>query len=191
MNDYNDNSLGPIGAADRNLLVAIAQYYHSPAVLEYGSAEGHSARAWLDGSARLVHCVDVWCSSPMENVIANNSDRVTFYGIDQTAFRPQASYNIIFMDASHHLETNIVTIQAAQDAIVEGGCLVIHDTGKWAAESMTDAHRAFGGHTDTDGGKWHQPGEVEFVKWLRGQGWNCVNLASTTALRHGITLCQA
>jgi hypothetical protein len=190
MNDYDDNSIGPIGAADRNLLVAVAQYYHRPAVLEYGSAEGHSARAWLDAGARLVHCVDVWCSGPMQNVIASNPERVTFYGIDQTAFRPQASYDIIFIDASHHLETNIATLKAAQGAPTSGGCVVIHDTAKWAAEAMTDAHRAFPGAVEDDGGKWHQPDEVRFVEWMRGQGWNCVSLASATALRHGITLCQ-
>lgn len=186
---YDNLSIGPIGAADRDLLVALARYYHEPAVLEYGSAEGHSAQAWLDGGAKVVHCVDLWFSGGMRAVTASNA-RVTFFACDQASFVPPAQYDIIFIDASHHLETNIATLKAAQGALLPGGCVVIHDTAKWAAGAMTAAHEAFAGIVESDGGKWHQPDEVRFVAWMRAQGWQCVSFGSKTALRHGLTLCQ-
>jgi SAM-dependent methyltransferase len=188
---YDDLSIGPIGLADRNLLVAVAGYYHQPAVLEYGSAEGHSAQAWLDGGASVVHCVDLRLCQGMAEVLQNNSERVRFFQGEQTAFVPPQGYDIAFIDASHSLGANMATLKAVECVLLPGGCVVIHDTGKWAAGAMTDAHRGFAGVVDpADGGKWHQPGEVEFVRWMQRRGWQCVSLASRTALRHGITLCQ-
>jgi predicted O-methyltransferase YrrM len=187
---YDDYALGPIGAADREVLVAVAKYYNQPSVLEYGSADGHSAQAWVDGGAEIVHCVDLRLCSGMAGVAGNNADRVTFFCTDQVGFQPPRSYDIIFIDASHHLQTNIATLDIAGRALLPGGCVIVHDTGKWPAQAMQEAHRAFGGTTDADGGKWHQPDEVAFVQWMQGQGWQCVTLSSSTALRHGLTLCQ-
>jgi predicted O-methyltransferase YrrM len=187
---YDDLAIGPIGQADRGVLVAVARYYHRPAVLEYGSAYGHSAQAWLDGAAATVHCVDISYCDELHAVIAASRGRAKYFRCDQAAFAPSARYDIIFIDASHDLEANIATLNAAHPALLPGGCVVIHDTGKWAAGAMTPAHRAFAGDCAEDGGKWHQPGEVRFVEWMRAEGWQCVSLASASALRHGLTLCQ-
>lgn len=188
--NYDDLAIGPIGQADRDVLVAVARYYHQSAVLEYGSAYGHSAQAWLDGGAATVHCVDISYCDELHEVIERSQGRAQYFRSDQAAFVPTARYDIIFIDASHDLAANIATLKTAQAALLPGGCVVIHDTGKWAAEAMTPAHRAFAGESAEDGGKWHQSGEVQFVEWLRDEGWQCVDLSSRTALRHGLTLCQ-
>jgi hypothetical protein len=109
---------------------------------------------------------------------------------NQQEFLTTEIFDIIFLDASHDPKLNAWTIQNLQCNLAPGGVLILHDTGIWATEHMTEAHRAFPCGYNMPEGKMHQPGEVLTVQWLKANGWNCVSLASRNALRHGITICQ-
>jgi predicted O-methyltransferase YrrM len=189
MKNYNDNSIGPIGAADAGLLSAIAKYYNAPRVLEIGSQNGDSARCWLDaGCCRLV-CVDAILTQGLMDEIGQEI-QCTFHHCFQQDFKTEEMFDIIFLDASHDPQINAATVVNLQGNLRKGGVLVIHDTGLWAHDHMTDAHKSFSGGCDFPEGYAHQPGEIVFVGWLKNNGWHCVSLASKTALRHGITICQ-
>jgi len=188
---YDDNALGPIGYADRNLLVAITQYFHEPVVLEFGSANGHSLQAWLDGGAKAVHCVDIHIRDGVREIESHNTDRVCCYQMGQHEFTPTWQRpDIVFFDASHDHKLNLRTLERIKPCLHEDTILVIHDTGLWAHCAMTDEHKRFNQGHDTPAGFMHQPGEIRFVQALKEAGWNCITFSSKTALRHGITLCQ-
>jgi predicted O-methyltransferase YrrM len=185
---YDNNDIGPVGEADANVLASVAKYYRHPRVLEIGSQFGHSAWAWLAaGCSRLV-CVDANITPELQNVVKEESHVELVQALQQN-FRTGEIFDIIFLDASHDPSLNAKTICNLQGNLAQGGVLVVHDTGIWATEHMTEAHKAFPGY-DLPEGKAHQPGEIVFVEWLKSNGWNCVSLGSKNALRHGLTICQ-
>jgi predicted O-methyltransferase YrrM len=185
---HDDNAIGPIGGADAEILGSIAFYFHKPRVLEIGSQFGHSAWAWLAaGCSRLV-CVDANITPELQNVVKEESHVELVQALQQD-FRSNEIFDIIFLDASHDPSLNAKTICNLQGNLAQGGVLIVHDTGIWATEHMTEAHKAFPGY-DLPEGKVHQPGEIVFVEWLKSNGWNCVSLGSKNALRHGLTICQ-
>jgi predicted O-methyltransferase YrrM len=191
---YCDNAIGPIGGADFNLLTTIGRYLHAPRVLEFGSLVGHSARCWLLRSAEASHltCVDACLTQELRDLVSDYPGKATLVECRQEEFRPppEASYDLVFFDASHDCELNLATLGNIEPSLAQGALLLVHDTGLWAPEAMTPAHHAFPGACLPDGRKEHQPGEREFVRRLQANGWNCVTLQSKTALRHGLTLCQ-
>jgi predicted O-methyltransferase YrrM len=185
---YDNNAIGPIGEADAHALASIAKYYHQPRVLEIGSQFGHSAHLWIGvGCSRLV-CVDANITPELRETVEGET-YVELVQAMQQDFRTEEIFDIIFLDASHDPSLNAKTICNLQGNLAPGGVLIVHDTGIWAKEHMTEAHRAFHGY-DMPEGKAHQPGEIIFVQWLKSNGWNCVSLGSKNALRHGITICQ-
>jgi predicted O-methyltransferase YrrM len=186
--DLNDNAIGPIGRADAEILGSIAAYYHKPRVLEIGSQYGHSAAVWLEaGCSRLV-CIDANITLLLQETV-RSFENYELIQTGQDNFRSNEIFDIIFLDASHDPSLNAKTICNLQGNLAQGGVLIVHDTGIWATEHMTEAHKAFPGY-DLPEGKVHQPGEIVFVEWLKNNGWNCVSLGSKNALRHGITICQ-
>jgi predicted O-methyltransferase YrrM len=186
--DFDDNAIGPIGSADARVLMGIAEYYHKPRVLEIGSQFGHSAHLWIGvGCSRLV-CVDAVITPELLETVQGEINGELVQAMQQD-FRTEETFDIIFLDASHDPSLNAKTICNLQGNLAPGGVLIVHDTGIWATEHMTEAHKAFPGY-DLPEGKAHQPGEIVFIEWLKSNGWNCVSLGSKNALRHGLTICQ-
>jgi predicted O-methyltransferase YrrM len=186
--DFDDNAIGPIGSADARVLMGIAEYYHKPRVLEIGSQFGHSAHLWIGvGCSRLV-CVDAVITPELLETVQGEINGELVQAMQQD-FRTGEIFDIIFLDASHDPSLNAKTICSLQGNLAQGGVLIVHDTGIWSAEHMTDEHKAFPGY-DLPEGKAHQPGEIVFIEWLKSNGWNCVSLGSKSALRHGLTICQ-
>ena len=188
---YSDDALGPIGEHDREVLVAVARYLNAPTVLEFGSADGHSAQCWLDAGCAHLTCVDYQIREPVKQIAAEHPGRVTLIESRQEDYFPETSdsFNLIFFDASHKLETNIETLQNLMPWLHDEILLVVHDTGLWAESAMSEQHRNFTG-TMTPCGYMHQPGERQFVNYLADEGWQCISLSSRTALRHGLTLAR-
>jgi predicted O-methyltransferase YrrM len=183
-----DNLIGPIGRADAEVLGSIAEYFHKPRVLEIGSQFGHSAALWVAaGCSRLV-CVDCQITKELRHTLGL-CPFAELVQANQQDFRTEEEFDIIFLDASHDPSLNAKTICNLQGNLAQGGVLIVHDTGVWATEHMTEAHKAFHGY-DLPEGKAHQPGEMFFVEWMKKNGWNCVSLGSKKALRHGLTICQ-
>jgi predicted O-methyltransferase YrrM len=186
---FDDNSIGPIGRADAELLGSIAGYYHKPRVLEIGSQFGDSAALWIGAGCSRLICVDSNITDDLRDTVYL-CDFAYLVQTNQQEFLTTEIFDIIFLDASHDLKLNVATIQNLQGNLAPGGTLILHDTGIWARAHMTDEHKAFPYGYDLPEGKMHQPGEVLTVQWLKANGWNCVSLASRNALRHGITICQ-
>jgi predicted O-methyltransferase YrrM len=187
--DLNDNAIGPIGRADAEILGSIATYYHEPRVLEIGSQFGHSAAVWLEAGCKFVVCVDANITPELQETARGAEGRCSLVECYQQDYKTVSIFDIIFLDASHDPSLNAKTICNLQGNLAQGGVLIVHDTGIWATEHMTDEHKAFPGY-DLPEGKVHQPGEIVFVEWLKSNGWNCVSLGSKNALRHGLTICQ-
>lgn len=188
---YDDNAIGPIGAADRELLVALARYVCKARVLEFGSLFGHSAKAWLEGGAEHVTCVEINPTQELITLAENRADRMRLFSLPMETLDPpwKNHYDIVFFDAAHDAEMNMKALLRLQSWLLLFAVVVVHDTGVWAREFMTPEHERFPGE-DVAQGKIHQKGELLFVDTLRKSGWDCVTLQSKNALRHGITLCQ-
>ena len=103
-----------------------------------------------------------------------------------TKFRDDSIFDIVFYDASHNLNDNQKTFLA----LPQPKTILIHDTGTWAEEYMTDMHRNFKGGIMNEKGLVHQPAEVEFANWLEGLGYSRIDFHSENTLRHGITVLQ-
>jgi predicted O-methyltransferase YrrM len=167
--DFDDNAIGPIGSADARVLMGIAEYYHKPRVLEIGSQFGHSAHLWIGvGCSRLV-CVDAVITPELLETVQGEINGELVQAMQQD-FRTEETFDIIFLDASHDPSLNAKTICNLQGNLAPGGVLIVHDTGIWAKEHMTEAHKAFPCGYDLPEGKAHQPGEIIFVQWLQANG---------------------
>lgn len=187
---YDDDNLGPIGAHDAALLGAVASYVGGCSVLEFGSAFGDSAAVWIAAGVHKLVCVDSSITADMQTLANKNPGIVYLMAMSQDCFVSADKFDIIFFDASHDLVTNQRTLDNVKDSLNTGGMVIVHDTGLWAHCAMKEKHFNFCCGHDTPEGFAHQPGEIEFVKWLRSNGWQCVDFGSKTQLRHGITICQ-
>jgi predicted O-methyltransferase YrrM len=185
---FDNTAIGPIGADDAEVLGSVAAYYHKPRVLEIGSQFGHSAWVWLAAECSRLVCVDVDITPQLVETV-KGFENYELVQTGQDNFLTAEIFDIIFLDASHDPSLNAKTICNLQGNLAQGGVLIVHDTGIWATEHMTEEHKAFPGY-DLPEGKVHQPGEIVFVEWLKSNGWNCVSLGSRNALRNGLTICQ-
>jgi hypothetical protein len=188
--DYTEEALGPIQRDEALLLYAFARAVGLRRVLEFGAGKGHSARVWLEAGCDQVFSMDPWISPEVRALAAAYGDRLTIIEGDMRTYESSMTgpLDLVFFDAAHDPAANLATLARLAEI---PPWILIHDTGTWAAEHMTPAHRAFPGLATPDGGLVHQPGEVIFAAILEKQpGLQRIDFHSIRALRHGLTLFQ-
>jgi hypothetical protein len=103
--------------------------------------------------------------------------------------------DFLFIDAAHNLQINQDTWRNIESKLSLNAVVMVHDTGLWVNE-----HRPSNiGRQGCDGvirgaitGCFHQPDEVEFVKWIVNMYplWIKMDFMSVNTFRHGFTLLQ-
>lgn len=201
LQDYKNDVLGPVQRDEAIALYGIALTLRAKWVLEFGTYFGHSTRCFLEAGANVI-CVDCRLTPEARALAADYPGQVTLIEADQAdgavisriedIIPLSEGLDVIFMDASHDLQSNIAAFVKVQYYLNKAGLVIVHDTGCWAKEHMSL------NHTNFPGGKWvddtrfaHQPDEIEFANWLRDiKGFARIDLHSLRTLRHGTSLFQ-
>jgi hypothetical protein len=181
-----ETALGPIQREEALFLYALARVIRPQVVVEFGVAYGDSARVWLEAGVPLVIGFDPWSTPQATAVQQQYGERFRYLHQPMQLAEFEEQADIIFFDAAHDLAANI---QAYNRLRHIPAMIAVHDTGTWAPEYMTAAHRDFPG-VITPLGKVHQPQEPLFCDTLEKCGWRRMDFHSRHTLRHGITLLQ-
>jgi predicted O-methyltransferase YrrM len=194
---------GPLQREEALLLHGLVRVLRPEVVVEFGFLGGRSALNFLTALAPggTLYSFDIDAGS-------EQTARRYFGGRPDFRFLPKSQADITaadvdgrridlaFLDASHDLELNRRTFERLQGLLADDAVVVIHDTGTWAAEHMTPGHV---GYAAAQPSWWvsadeyaHQPGEREFVNWVREAHpeFAQVNLHTRRTLRHGMTILQ-
>jgi predicted O-methyltransferase YrrM len=176
--------LGPVTPEEAALLTALTRMVAASVVVEFGYGRGASAAAFLEGlppSGLLV-------SFDPAGGRVQNDDRHRLLTVSMVDFTPTLvgrPVDLLFFDADHVLSTSQTAWERAAGALAPDALVVVHDTGFWPVDLWPDAPDL--GVVD-NGRRWHRPDEVEFVAWLRGRGFEGVDLCSSRELRMGLTI---
>lgn len=193
--DYKEEeAIGPVQREEALFLYALTRLIRPRLVVEIGVREGHSTRCFLEAGATVV-AIDIKYNHHILELRRQYRRKFSFVRQDQGQLTGDEwgknRIDLCFLDASHNLNANKKTFEAIEPYMNFNSYMVIHDTGIWVREHMTPAHRKFAqaNGKDVRWGHMHQPGEIDFIKWLRERGkYDIVDLASTNCIRHGMTL---
>jgi hypothetical protein len=181
-----ETAIGPVQRDEALLLYAITRVVRPNRVLEFGTYRGHSAKAFLEGGAGKVTSVDIKPQLDPSLGLVEYGERFESIICNMVNYIPKETFDFVFFDAAHNLEGNKKTWANLKYPKI----VLVHDTGKWANEQMTNKHRNFRGGVMTADGMIHQPAEVKFVEWLVCNGYDRIDFHSKNTLRHGITILQ-
>jgi hypothetical protein len=187
--DYSESALGPIQKEEALFLYGFCRAVRPQSVLEFGAAEGHSARVWLEAGVPSVWTMDVLIRPAVHQLAAESAGRLRTIEGDMRGFDPALTgpVDLVFFDAAHDAQANVETFLRLGSV---PPWVLIHDTGTWASEHMEPIHHAFSGITLPEG-KIHQPAEPIFAAYLeRWHGLRRIDFHSMHTLRHGLTLLQ-
>lgn len=187
--NYSNDSLGPIQKDEAIFLYGLTLTIRPRSVLEFGTLRGDSTAIWLHGGASRVVSVDINTTAQAYD-LGFRFPQLELVRCDQTLYVPSEEFDLVFMDASHDFVANTKTFVNVSRYIRAGGLLIVHDTGLWRRDFMSEQHHRFPGTWETDDDFAHQPDERKFVLWLKSMGLNAINIHSTNTLRHGMTILQ-
>jgi predicted O-methyltransferase YrrM len=198
-----EGASGPLQRDEALLLHALVRVLRPRTVVEFGFLGGHSALNFLtalpSGSRLYSFDVDAGSAAAARRFFAGRADfRFVHKSQDEitAADVDGGPIDLAFLDASHELALNRRTFERLQDLLAEDAVVAVHDTGTWAPRHMAPVHVE---HTRAEPGFWlaggeyaHRPEEREFVNWVREAHpeYAQLNLHTTRALRHGMTLLQ-
>jgi hypothetical protein len=183
----NEINLGPVTIEESNLLTTLTRMVNAKNILEFGYQTGISARAFLNGmkAGRLIS-LDIEDRS--EHKILD--DRLTLIKADMTEFNTDIlseELDIVFFDASHICGDNIDAYNRISFHLAPECLIIVHDTGYWDTSKYTDLPFEL---KNTDGIVSHRREELNFVHYLRTQGYEAINLGTHTEFRCGLTILQ-
>jgi predicted O-methyltransferase YrrM len=198
-----EHAIGPVQRDEALLLFAVTRVLRPQVVVEVGFLGGQSAFNFLralDPGATL-YSFDI--SQSAEDIAAamfSHFDNFHFRRVSQDAIGPEhiggQRIDLVFLDASHDVKLNQRTFDRLAPMLQDDGVLIVHDTGAWPREHLTDRHRAVAmGRPElwTAGDLFeHRREEREFVNWILEErpGFAQLHLHSRHTLRHGLTILQ-
>lgn len=195
-NYLEETALGPLQRAEAEFMFSLIKMIKPNNIVEFGFFSGDSTLCLLEGSLGYdssVTSYDIVHNSRMD-YYKEKYHNFRYYVKSQTAFTiedlAKDKIDFVFIDASHDLEINKETFRKIKDHLTPSAIIAVHDTGLWCKKYMKDIHFGFSGKWYDDNSFAHQPDEIEFVKWVKEQGFNLVSFGSTNCLRHGISLLQ-
>ena len=198
-----EDAFGPVQRDEALLLYALTRVLRPRVVVEVGFLGGQSAFNFLQALRpdAMLYSFDIAGSA--EEIAAkmfSGFENFRFQRVSQDEITPEhvdgRPVDLLFLDASHELELNQRTFDRLAPMLQDGGVLVVHDTGTWAAAHMSGRHRAAAA---ADPEQWlsdeeyeHRREERQFVNWVleHRPEYAQLHLHSRYALRHGLTLLQ-
>ena len=194
MAKFQPTDLESIQTDEAMLLFGICRTIRPENVLEFGTANGHSAFVFLSAGVNQVFSVDLSQRSAALRLASHFAPKLVLLSGDSADYSPDWTQNavldLIFFDAGHSFAANQKTFISALPQLAPGGIIAVHDTGLWAKNHMEARHFAFSSAIETPEGVAHQPGERQFADWIGALGWNRIDFHSFRCLRHGLSLFQ-
>ena len=198
-----EHAMGPVQRDEALLLFALTRTLRPQVVVEVGFLGGQSAFNFLRALApgATLYSFDISQSAEeIATAMFSQFENFRFQRVSQDEIGPEhvggQRVDLIFLDASHDLALNQKTFDRVAPMLQDDGVLVVHDTGAWPREHLTDRHRAVTiEHPElwTSGDLYeHRRDEREFVNWVleHRPDYAQVHLHSRYTLRHGLTLLQ-
>ena len=195
----NELVLGPVQRSEAIAIYGLIRSIRPKRVVEIGFGEGDSTEALLAATSGIpgatVTSYDIRVSWQHALLLTKKYAHLEVIQADQTSLDLGPDVvDFLFLDASHSIDQNKAFWRTNESRLGPGSYVVIHDTGLWADGWFDDASLAnFGKRGSRRGveGRFHQPGEVEFVEWLtENNGWTRVDIGSRNCFRHGFTILQ-
>ena len=180
--------LGAMLEPEARLLQALIQVTLPETIVEFGYHGGYSSGKMLEALdyPAMIYSYDVKRPSP---ALIRSDKRLKIHWKDMKTFSSEdvdgREVDLVFFDASHDYEDNMVAWKALEPCLADDAYLVIHDTGYWITENFD-----YPLGEDEDGKRYHCPDERRWVTWLEGEGWNAVTFFTDKRVRHGITVLQ-
>jgi len=198
-----EDAVGPVQREEALLLYGLVRVLRPAVVVDIGFSRGRSALNFLlamPPSSRL-YSFDITDEAerlalsdfgqyPNFTFRRKSQDEITAADLD---FLPA---DLVLLDASHQLETQVRTFEALEGLLTEDAVLIVHDTGLWARPCFRLRHEQIAltnvDNWVSDSEYQHRPEEREFVNWIRETHpeFGRLHLESNRALRHGMTLFQ-
>jgi len=194
---------GPVQREEALLLYALVRVLRPAVVVDIGFSRGRSALNFLlamPASSRLYSFDNTDVGESLAASDFRHYPNFTFKRKSQDEISAAdvgcLPVDLVLLDASHDLGTNIRTFEALERLLADHAVLVVHDTGVWARNCFGPVQEEIArGHGDN----WvsadqyqHRPQEREFVNWIRENHdeFGRLHLESTRTLRHGMTIFQ-
>lgn len=194
--------LGPIQRSEAICLYGLLRCIRPRRVVEIGFGEGDSTETLLAATRDVPGCrvtsYDIRVSAPHAAALRDKYPHLQIVEADQAQvdLGPDP-VDLLFLDASHDLGLNKAFWARNERLLGPTAMVVVHDTGLWADgtynnEASLETFGTRGVHRGVSG-RFHQPDEVAFVRWLTtgpGAGWTRVDVGSANTFRHGFTILQ-
>lgn len=193
--------LGPIQRSEAIAIYGLLRCIRPRLIIEIGFGEGDSTEALLaatcDVQGARVVSYDIRVSQPHAKALQEKYHNLQVLEADQATLKlPETDpIDILFLDGSHDMRLNKAFFENNAAVLTQQTIVIVHDTGLWAQglydESALQHFGCRGVHRGIQG-RFHQPGEVAFVRWLTEdtQEWTRVDIGSASCFRHGFTLLQ-
>ncbi|RYE37348.1 MAG: class I SAM-dependent methyltransferase, partial [Hyphomicrobiales bacterium] len=201
---YRENdAIGPLQRDEAIALFGIVRTLQPKVVVEFGFFHGHSAfnflQAMTPDAELFSYDIDAESQRRAQDELGFDA-RLHFFAKSQTDFAADdiggKPIDFVFFDAAHELDLNQLTFQKILPHLAADAMIAVHDTGLWHRAHFGELHREF---VEEMPGKWesadcyaHQPGEREFIDWIRTiePAFGALHFHSTATLRHGFSLLQ-
>ena len=191
--------IGPIQRSEALMMFGLVRVLRPKVVVELGFYKGDSAAvlaaatADIPGARFVSHDIRVDWAAAAE--LTARYPHVEVREGDQRAVGADLgdAIDFLFIDASHDLITNQETWAALKGRLAPNAVVMVHDTGLWVDPYRPPEHtHGCPGTANGVPGRYHQPHEVHFVKWLdeNEPEWVKMDFWSANTFRHGFTLLQ-
>lgn len=191
--------LGPIQRSEAIAIYGLLRCIRPRRVVEIGFGEGDSTEALLAATADVPDAIvtshDIRVSWAHATALKERYPHLIVKEADQGTLKLSEPVDVLFLDASHDMKLNRAFFENNDAMLTQQTIIIVHDTGLWAQGHYDDAAlQRFGCRASHRGiqGRFHQPGEVAFVRWLTEdtQEWTRVDIGSSNCFRHGFTILQ-
>lgn len=207
LDQHGEKVIGPIQSDEALLIYSMIRVIRPKVILEFGFSKGFSSlnflKAMPDDSAIFSYDISEE-SEKISETIKDGRFKFIFKGQDafESADIDNLPVDVVFFDASHNADLNIVTFKKIVKLINNNALILVHDTGSWhnscnELPGDTTGYYVNGypfpkGYFLNNKEYIHQQGERKFVNYLREHypEFQQVHFHSTRTFRHGITLLQ-
>lgn len=184
---------GPILRDEALLLYAFVNVVRPRHILEIGAHMGHSTRCLLKTKPETMTTVDIEITNELKELVKEFPE-LNVINKSQTDISvedlPNPTMDLCFLDASHELELNVVTLHKLLDQKIlnDGAYLIQHDTGTIIKYNKHNK--------DAELHVKHQPGEWEFRNYIAKTfpSWQMLDVFMTNSIyrsedqRDGMTI---
>lgn len=196
--------IGPIQRSEAIMLYGLIKTLRPRRVIELGFYKGDSCSVLCAATATdpnaTVESYDInWVDEGAKNALKAQYPHLSVELCDQRLVMDRTItdnrlVDFLFLDASHDFEINKATWATFLPRFSSNAVVMVHDTGLWVDEHCPDGLSRHGqyGHKHGHNGRFHQPDEVLFVKWITSTypNWRRMDFMSVNTFRHGFTLLQ-